>query len=99
MRMFGAMYGFYPEETALAYENDFLTDLYYDHFDKFVNYLMAPPDKQAEGKDELMERANKVLGWIEEYCGRHKFLIRDKLSVCDFWIGGFFTNIVSKPCW
>ena len=99
MRMVGAKYGYYPEDPMKAYQNDFLTDLYYDHFDKFVNFLMAPPDKQAEQKDEQIDRIKKVLGYIEPFCGKTKFLVGDNLCVCDFWIGGFYTNIMSKPFW
>ena len=38
MRMFGAKYGYYPEDPMKAYQNDFLTDMYYDYFDKFVGF-------------------------------------------------------------
>merc|ERR1712113_625365 len=48
MRMVGAMKGYYPEDTMECYQNDFLTDLYYDHFDKFVNFLMANPEEQEK---------------------------------------------------
>jgi glutathione S-transferase len=50
MRMVGAKYGYYPEDPMKAYQNDFLTDMYYDHFNKFIDFLTAG-EKQAEMKD------------------------------------------------
>jgi glutathione S-transferase len=40
MRMFGAKYGYYPEDPMMAYQNDFLTDLYYDYFDAFAGMTL-----------------------------------------------------------
>lgn len=98
MRMVGAKHGYYPEDPMQAYQCDFLSDLYYDYFDKFVNFLMAP-DKQADGAADQIALVRKVMAFFEPFAAKGKFMVGDKLCVCDFWIGGFYTNIISKPFW
>ena len=51
MRMVGAKHGYYPEDPMKAYMNDFLSDMYYDYFDKFVSFGMSPPEAQKENAD------------------------------------------------
>ena len=40
LRFLGIKHGYYPEDPMMAYQNDFLTDMYYDFFDKFSGFLL-----------------------------------------------------------
>ena len=37
---------------------------------------------------------------LESQCSKHKFLLGDKLTVADFWIGALYTNyFTNKDCY
>ena len=44
VRMLGAKHGYYPEDPMMAYQNDFLQDLFADYFDKIIGYCFKSPE-------------------------------------------------------
>ena len=93
LRFLGTRHGYYPEDVNVAWQCDALVDYFPSAFEKFNKHYLAGvfPD---EALDEFKEACDKMMEKCEtmQTSHGHKFLVRDKISICDFMI---FANIAS----
>ena len=99
LRYLGMKLGYYPEDPLQAYESDMLCDSFAD----VQGVVYKPQFAQDEGEknklidDILTNVVPKFLTVIEPICAKGQFLVGDKLTCADFWIGGFYTNYAANP--
>ena len=85
-------------------QNDFIVETYYDYYDT----IAAPPLAQLSGAPEsaVEEAAAKVFAetlpglmkQMERFSNTPgKFLLGDRMFVCDFVFGSFLTDVVFNP--
>ena len=86
--------GYYPLEPATAFEADWLVETYYDVFMQLAKvHLSSDETKKLEQADLCFnELLPAFLKKIQPYCQRGAFLLGDRLTVADFWIGSLYTN-------
>ena len=98
VRFLGAKYGYYPKDPMEAYETDALCDAAQDVMAKVYLPIFGPADKKEENIslviDEVMP---KFLNMLEPRLGDSGFVCGEKLTIADFWIGGFYTNYATNP--
>jgi glutathione S-transferase len=87
--------GYYPADPELSFPCNFIMETYYDYYDKLV--FLSPPTEE-DLKAVFEERIPKMLAqfkpWLENDC---KFLLTDELTMCDFVLGTFYTDLVTNP--
>ena len=72
-----------------------LVDCYMDVLGKFYGPFFAPEEKRPEMVKDIMEKIIPTLmKTLEPYLGG-TFLVGDKITVADFWIGGLYTNFMN----
>lgn len=97
-RFLGKKYGYYPEDAMEAYECDMLCDAYNDLLSKvYKPYFVKDEAKREQMYPDIFEKAlPKFLNNIEPIVERNKWLVGDKMTVADFWIGGLYTNMLAN---
>ena len=75
-----------------------MSDLYLDILPKIYTPFFKKTDEERK---EMYPNIFDVilpnfLKQIEERC-KDGFLVGDSLSICDFWIGGLYTNFFANP--
>lgn len=97
-RFLGKKYGYYPEDPMEAYECDMLCDSYNDLLGKvYKPYFVSDEAKREKMYPEIFEKAlPRFLENIEPLCEGNTWLVGDKLSIADFWIGGLYTNMLAN---
>ena len=98
-RMLARQHGYYPVEPMEAFECDYLVDIWLDVLTECqkVHFM-------KEGSAERQTQIEKVfniivpvfLGKLQPYLSRRKFLMGDRIYLCDFWIGMLYVNFFKK---
>ena len=92
-------HGYYPTDPLEAYKADSLCDGYEDVISKIYkpNFMQPGADRDALINDIFENILPKYLKIVEETCSKgQKFLVGDKLTTADFWIGGLYTNFINN---
>ena len=96
LRYFGKVNGFYPEDPLQASHVDFLLETYQDVLGKFYGPFFAAEDKKEAMITEIFEKTLPAfLENISKYIKADGFLVGDKLTIADFWVGGLYTNFMN----
>ena len=98
--MLGRKYGYYPKDPMQAFECDELIALYQGILGPvYTPHFQKKADRKEAMVNEVFDRVvPKFLQEIDPKCGGDtKFLLGDKLTIADFWIGGFYTNYAANP--
>ena len=99
-RMIGAEHGYYPADPIAAYNCDFLIDLLHDFFSS-KNYegpVFAKTDAERQALcAPWMKAWSKYLGFMDEFVSSgKKFLVGDSITIADFWVGKFYTDMFAN---
>ena len=88
MRLLGKIHGYYPTDPFQAS----LVDMIIDTFEEvYIGMLRATSSKKIKKLfNETIPRVMKIL----EGFFNSGWLVQDKLSIADFYIGGFYTNYI-----
>lgn len=97
-RMLAMQLGYYPEDPLQAQQTDELMEAYNDLFSKIVPIHFTKDEKAKQEKlDELFEFMNNFIKTIlEPILSKNKFLLGDKVTLADFWLGGIYTNYAAN---
>ena len=88
MRLLGKLHGYYPIDP---YEAS-LVDMIIDTFEEvYVGILRANSSKII--KKLFSETLPRVMKLLEGFFN-DGWLVQDKLSIADFYVGGFYTNYI-----
>jgi len=95
-RYLGRKYGYYPDDPMKSFECDMLIDMYMDVIGKVYKPLFEADETKHDPMIlEIVEAMKKFLdGAAPHFEGN--FLVGDKLSIADFWIGGLYTNYLAS---
>ena len=77
--------GQYPEDPLQGYENDRLMNIYYDLFNAMTGPMLGG-DKNKIAVMAMM-KLRPFLVSIEGRLGKSKWLVGDKITMIDFWVG------------
>jgi len=97
-RYLGSVHGYYPEDARLAYEVDYLLE----GQDALLSVIYKPMfAKTNEEKEEMIkkifdEALPKFLNVVEPLCAKGQWIVGEKLTIADFWIGGIYTNFINE---
>ena len=97
-RYLGAKHGYYPSADALtAFHIDQLIDRYQDVGTTIYKpqFMKEQADKDAAIKTLAEETIPKFLDEINEKC-KDGWLVGDKISLADFFVGGLYTNYLAN---
>ena len=96
-RYLGMKFGYYPEDSIKAFECDMLLDMYADVVGKvYKPHFQKDEAKRDTMMPEIVEAVKKFLDRAAPHFDGH-YLVGDKLSIADFWIGGLYTNYLANP--
>ena len=86
--------GYYPSDPMQAYESDMLCDAFADVQAKvYLPHFASDPADKKEKVDVIFNTlVPNFLKVIEPICAKGQFLVSDRLTPADFWIGGLSTN-------
>lgn len=86
-RYFGKKLGLYPTDPMTALEHDWIVETYYDWYDGGML------------KEGWFEKAVPgLMKQMDKYKNRKcKFLLGDKMYVCDYVFGSWLTDLVANP--
>ena len=97
LRMLGKMHGYYPGDPVMAAQVDGLLDTYTDFFPKFTTPFTKQGDEQKQLMKENVEtHLPKLMALLEPYLDG-TWLVGDKITIADFYIGGIYTNYMNNP--
>ena len=88
MRLLGKFHGYYPTDP---YEAS-LVDMIIDTFEE-VYAGMLRADNSKKIKKLFTETIPRVMKILEGFFN-NGWLVQDKLSIADFYVGGFYTNYI-----
>ena len=100
LRFVGMKHGYYPTDPLLACQADSLCDGYEDIMGSIYkpHFMQPGAEKDALIKDIFEKTLPKYCKIMEEQCSKgHKFILGDKLTTADFFIGMFYTSFVTNP--
>ena len=96
-RYLGSLHGYYPSDPRQALEVDYLLEGYEALLGVIYKPFFAKPEDREAMYPNIFEKAlPKLLGVVEPLCEKGQFLVGDKLTVADFWIGGLYTNFINN---
>ena len=99
LNYFGRMHNLIPQDPLIAFNGECMSEHYWR--DHFQNEIL--PALHSENRAEAIKEAvPKFLpGFMQKLEARlpadKKYLCGDELSIYDFSVGGYFTNIVCNP--
>ena len=89
LRYLGAKYGYYPDDPLEAQQADEIIETGYAFFNNYWPIFFGPPENKEAGLKALFEtHIPKFLNFIDKRCANGAFLIGDKLTIADFFVGG-----------
>ena len=89
------MHGYYPEDPVAAAKVDMLVDTYLDFLPKFYGPFFQPEEKRPELMKEIVDKLLPTfMKNVEPYLDG-QWLVGDKITIADFWIGGLYTNFMN----
>ena len=96
-RYLGAKHGYYPQDPELAYQCDYLVDRYQD-----IGTTIYKPQfmkDEAEKAEAVKKQVEELLPrFLDEIGDRLEsgWLVGDKITIADFFIGGLYTNYLAN---
>ena len=89
LRYLGAKYGYYPEDPRAAQECDEIIETGMGVFEKVAPLHFGPAENREAGYATLENVVlPKFMAFIDARCAKGEFLVGDKLTIADFYIGG-----------
>ena len=93
LRYLGKVHGYYPEDAKVAYE----VDRVMDDFNDILGLIYKPHfDKNLDSTDIFEKILPKYLKTIEDRCATNEFMVGDKMTIADFWVGQLYTNYLTN---
>jgi len=97
MRYLGKCYGYYPKDSLMAAKVDFMVENFIGISAK-MKEPKGTPEEFAAMEEELFGKiVPELLQMVTPFCLDKGFLMGDKLTIADFWVGAFYTNKMNNP--
>ena len=100
-RFLAKKFGYYPADDLLAYQCDkIIDDTYSDDkvFMKIMKPCFSPPEAMEEAiKGCFDEALPELIKRLEPYLKDDGFLLGDKPTMVDFFIGSFYVSVMKNP--
>jgi len=97
----GRKLGYLSSDPLQAYENDAIIQYLMDRYEGIILPAYGTFKDEAEQKEKqvkaIEEEFPKLMTNLDEWLKEDKFLLGDKLSVCDFFVGSFYLAMCVNP--